>query len=146
VKTTLPLVVCLAVLVPAAGCRRAARCTVTAYGPEYLTYTGSGEQFNNACRQVLHELGYKEQLGENRFRHPYHADGGSTHKDHDRLIAARSYLQTKDEAGAEYKITIITLGRRDPIVILESTAPDRYQLINALYAEFAKQGIRVKPY
>ncbi len=145
-KTTTCLTVSLAVLTFFAGCRRTTNVAVTEYGPEYMTYTGSMEQFNDACRTVLHELGYKEDLGENRARYPYHGEGGTTHKEKDRLIATKSYLQTKDMDGAEYKITTVILGQHDPVVILESTASDRYKLINALNTQFQKQGFRVQQY
>jgi hypothetical protein len=136
----------LVAMVLVTGCRRIATCTVTEYGPEYMTYTGSGEQFRGACRQVLHDLGYKEKLSDTSTRYPYHAEGSSSHTDKDKTIAVRGYLQTKDEAGAEYKITTVRLGRHEPFVMLESTSPDRYKLINALNAEFRKRGIRVQQY
>jgi hypothetical protein len=146
VKPMTCLIASLAVLALSAGCRRTTNVTVTEYGPEYMTYTGSGEEFNHACRMVLHELGYKEDLGENKTRYPYHGEGGTSHKENDRLIASKGYLQTKDKDGVEYKITTLVLGRRDPVVTLESTASDRYKLVNTLNAELQKQGFRVQQY
>jgi hypothetical protein len=137
---------CLAALALVAGCRRIATCTVTEYGPEYLTYAGSHQRFDDACRQVLRELGCQEKLSETSTRYPYYGEGSSSHTDKDRRIAVRVYLRNKDETGAEYKITTIRLGRREPFVMLESTSPDRYKLINALNAEFHKRGIRVQQY
>ncbi len=145
-KTKLRLITCLIVVVLSAGCRRAATCTVTQYGPEYMTYSGSHERFNDACREVVHEIGYKEKVSENTTRYPYYGEGSSSHKDKDRLLSVRIYLRTKDEAGAEYKVTIVRLGRRDPFVTLESTSSDRFKLINALNAEFSKRGIEVREY
>ena len=69
---------------------------------------------------------------------------GSRTRTKDRTIAVRVYLRNKDETGAEYKITTVRLGRHEPFVMLESTSPDRYKLINALNAEFHKRGIRVQ--
>ncbi len=137
---------CLVAIVLVTGCRRIATCTVTEYGPEYMTFTGSHEQFDHACREVLHELSYKEKLSENSTRYPYYGEGASSHTDKDKTIAVKAYLQTKDDAGAEYRITTLLLGRREPIVMLESTSPDRYKLINALNAEFRKRGVRVRQY
>ena len=138
--------ICLAVIVSGTGCRRIATCTVTEYGPEYMTYTGSHERFNDACREVLRELGYKEKLSGTSTRYPYYGEGASSHTDKDKVIAARISMRTKDEAGAEYKITIVRLGHRDPFVMLESGGSDRYKLINALNAEFPRRGIRVQQY
>jgi len=137
---------CLMAIVLVTGCRRIATCTVTEYGSEYMTYTGSHEQFDYACREVLHELSYKEKLSDNSTRYPYYGEGSSSHTDKDKTIAVKAYLKTKDEAGAEYQITTVRLGRHEPFVILESTSPDRYKLINALNAEFHKIGIRVQQY
>lgn len=145
-KMASPWMMCLAAMVLATGCRRIATCTVTEYGPEYMTFTGSHEQFDHACREVLHELSYMEKLSDNSTRYPYYGEGASSHTDKDKTIAVRAYLKTKDEAGAEYKITTVRLGRRDPLVMLESSSPDRYKLINALNAEFSKRGIRVQQY
>ena len=83
---------------------------------------------------------------ENTTSHPYYGEGASSHKDKDRVIAVRAYLKNKDEAGAEYKITTVRLGRRDSFVTLECTSPDRYKLINALNAELHKRGISVRQY
>jgi hypothetical protein len=51
---------CLVAIVLMTGCRRIATCTVTEYGPEYMTYTGSREQFDHACREVLRELALRK--------------------------------------------------------------------------------------
>jgi hypothetical protein len=119
---------------------------VTQYGPEFLTYSGSREKFNNACRSVLHELSYKEKTGENSTRYPHYAEGASSHKEGETLVAMKAYRKTKGEDGAEYTMTTITLGNRDPVVMLESTSPDKFKLVNALNAEFQKRGIRVRQY
>ncbi len=145
-KAASRLMICLAVMVLSTGCRRAATCTVTQYGPEYMTYTGSDELFDNACREVVREIGYKEKLSETSARYPYYGEGSSAHQDKDRLIALRVYLKNKDEAGAEYKVTLIRLGQRDPFVMLESIGADRFKFINALNAEFQKRGIKVRQY
>ena len=145
-KMKLSLMACLVVVVLSTGCRRAVTCTVTEYGPEYMTYTGSDELFDSACREVIHEIGYEEKLSETSARYPYYGEGSSAHKDKDRLIAVRMYTKNKDEAGAEYKVTMVRLGQRDPFVMLESTGADRFKLINALNAEFQKRGIKVRQY
>ncbi len=144
-RLTLYLTVC-SVVVLLGGCGEASRCKVTMYGANHMTYTGSGEQFNSACRNVLHELSEKEDLGDNRTRYPSYGEGVSATREGDRPVASRAYLKTKDADGAEYKITTITLGKRDPIVILESSSSDTYKLVNALNEEFRKRGIRVKSY
>ena len=137
---------CLALAVLATGCRRTNELIVTQYGPEYLTYTGSRERFNDACREVVHEIGYQEKLSDNSTKYPLYREGAASHKDKDRVLSVRIYMQTKDETGAEYKITTVRLGQRDTFVMLECTASDRFKLINALHAEFAKRGIRVRQY
>jgi hypothetical protein len=111
-----------------------------------MTYEGSRGEFNNACRSVLHELGYKEKIDGNKTRRPYHGEGGSHNKDGDRVIFIESYMKTKDASGVEYKIVTYTLGKRDPVVILESGGSDPYKLVNALNAELHKRGIRVVQY
>ena len=40
-----------------------------------MTYTGSHQRFDDACRQVLRELGYKEELSETSTRYPYYGEG-----------------------------------------------------------------------
>jgi hypothetical protein len=129
-----------------AGCNRPAACKVIQYGPQYLTYTGSRERFDEVCRTVLHDLSYKEKVDENSTRYPYYGEGASSHKSDGKSIAVTVYLKTKDADNAEYKITTLYLGNRDPVVMLESTSADPYKLINALNAEFPKRGIRVEQY
>jgi len=111
-----------------------------------MTYSGPHQLFDDACRSVLHDLSYKETVSENSTRYPYYGEGASTHKDKDKSIAVTVYLKTKDRDGADYKITTIRLGKREPIVMVESTSTDPYKLINALNAEFPKRGIRVRQY
>jgi len=144
---TIGLVIFLAAIIGAGGCKKQrSACTVTQYGPRYMTYEGSGKEFSNACRSVLHELGYKEKIDENKTRHPYHGEGVSTNKDGERLISSEAYMETKDANGVEYKITTLILGNRDPVVILESTDSDPHKLANALNAELHRRGIRVVQY
>jgi len=119
---------------------------VTTYGPNYLTYTGSSQPFSDVCREVLGELGYKEVIDANSVRYPYHAEGVSSHRRDDAPIAVEAYMQTRDEEGAEYKITTVRLGNHDPIVHLECSASDRFKLANALTAKLAERGIRVQSY
>ena len=145
-RTAVRFMICLAAMVIAGGCREDVNCKVTQYGPQHMTYTGSSEAFNNACRQVLHDLSYKEQDGENSTRYPYYGEGGISSKDNDRILATTVYLKTKDADGAEYKITTLTLGKHDPVVILESSSADQYKLVNALNLEFGKKGIGVRQY
>ena len=145
-KTVLHSAACLVVVALATGCRSSKECVVIQYGSEYMTYTGPGKRFGDACRAVLHDLSFKEELDGNRTRYPHYGEGVSSQKDGDRLIASTSYLKTKDADGAEYKVTTIHLGRRDPIVVLESTSSDRCRLVNALNAEFQKKGIAVRQY
>lgn len=136
----------MAVMLCSAGCEPAATCRVTQYGPRHMTYTGPGGQFGDACRQVLHELGYRERVDDNTVRYPHHAEGVSSHEDNEKPIAKESYMKTRDGEGAEYEITEIRLGDLDPVVILESTSSDPHRLVNALNAEFARRGFRVVPY
>ena len=145
-KRALHLATCLVAIALATGCRSSSECMVTQYSSEYMTYTGPGEPFNDACRTVLREFSFKEELGENKTRYPYYGEGVSSQKDGDRLIASTAYLKTKDADGAEYKVTTIRLGKRNPIVVLESTSSDRYKFVNALNAELHKKGIAVRPY
>jgi len=145
-KTALSLTACLAVAILSPGCQRSNETIVTQYGPEYMTYIGSGRQFDEACRAVLREISYKEKLEDNGTRYPYYGEGSSSRKSDDKLTASESYLKTKDDDGVEYKITTIRLGTRDPVVILESTSSNPYDLLNALNAEFYKRGIRVQQY
>ena len=140
------LPVWIVVMLGSAGCERSATCVVTQYGPRYLTYEEAGGQFSDACRQVLHELGYREETGDNSVRYPHHAEGVSSHEDGERRIATESYMSTRDENGAEYKITTLRLGDLDPVVILESTAADSYKLVNALNAEFQRSAFSVRQY
>ena len=140
-------VVCVVAMAAVAGCgQQAAKCTVTQYGSEYMTYIGSRAQFNDACRQVLRDLSYKETVDENKTRYPYYGEGGRSFSEADKPLAAVSYFKTKDANGDEYKITTVALGKRDPVVILESTCEEQFKLVNALNAEFAKRGIRVRQY
>ena len=60
------------------------------------------------------KLSHKEKLSDNSTRYPYYGEGSSSHTDKDRTIAVRAYLKTKDDAGAEYRITTVRLGRREP--------------------------------
>jgi hypothetical protein len=137
----------LALITCLIGCKKGpAACTVTQYGARHMIYEGSGEEFNEACRSVLHALGYKEKIDENKTRRPYHGEGVSTNKDGDRLISSESYMKTKDANGVEYKITTLTLGKRDPVVILETIDSDSHKLGNALNVELHKRGIRVVRY
>ncbi len=145
-RTAVQLMVCLAAMALVGGCGEAAKCKVMQYGSQHMTYTGSSEAFNDACRQVLRDLSYKEQVGENSTRYPYYGEGGTSSKDNDRTLATAIYMKTKDAAGAEYKITTLTLGKHDPVVILESNSADQYKLVNAMNAEFHRKGIRVQQY
>ena len=145
-KVALHLVTCFAVIICTAGCGQTTKYTVKQYGPEYMTYTGPNQPFDDACRKVLHDLSYKEKLDGNRTRYPDYGEGVSSHNEKDRRIAAEKYLKTKDEDGAEYKITTLSLGKLDPIVILESASSDRHKLVNALNAEFHRNGIEVRQY
>ena len=145
-KTALHLVTCVVIIALATGCRSSSECMVTQYGSEYMTYTGPGKPFNDACRTVLREFSFKEELDGNKTRYPHYGEGVSSQKDGDRLIASTSYRKTKDADGAEYTVTTIRLGKRAPIVVLESTSSDRFKLVNALNAELHKKGIAVRQY
>ena len=145
-KTMLHLATCLVAITVPTGCQSSAECMVTQYGSEYMTYTGPGKPFDDACRAVLHELSEKEELDGNRTRYPHYGEGVSSQKDGDRLIASTSYRKTKDADGAEYKVTTIRLGKHAPIVVLESTSSDRFKLVNALNVELHKKGIAVRQY
>jgi len=145
-KRCVYLSICAISLAVLPGCRQKDVLVVTQYGPDFMTYRGPTEAFNDACRSVLHELSYKEKTGENSVSYPYYGEGVSSHKEGDTPIAVRAYLKTKGEDEAEYTITTVILGRRDPVVMLESTSADRHKLVNALNTEFAKRGFRVRQY
>jgi len=119
---------------------------VTEYGPEFMVYSGPKEEFNEACRTVLHALSTKVKTGENQISFPDYGEGASSSTEGTKQLALKTYLKTKDDDGAEYKITTIVLGNRYPVVMLESTSADERKLVNMLNAEFAKRGIRVDQY
>ena len=140
-------VACVAAIICLFGCQqRTVSCMVTQYGGRYMTYHGSSGQFDKACRDVLRALSYKEETDGNGVRYPYYGEGASSHKDGDRRIAVETYMTTKDETGAQYRITTLTLGERDPVVTLESTSSERYRLVNALAAELHRRGIPIVHY
>lgn len=130
----------------ACGCKTASTCSVTQYGPGFMTYRGSHTVFMDACRKVLHDLSSKEQLDSNRIRYPHYGEGGSSHKGNGRAIASEVYIKTQGEDGAQYKVTILTVGKREPLVQLQSTAQDPYKLVNALSAEFSQRKIKMTQY
>lgn len=128
------------------GCQDSAEVKVTLYSPKYLSFAGSSTEFHNACRKVLHDLSYKEQVDDNTTRYPFYGEGASSHKVNGEIVSLERYRKTKDEAGASYKITTIELAGLPPVVQLESTAEDRNKLINALFEEFHQRGIKVTRY
>jgi len=130
----------------ACGCKTASTCSVTQYGPEYMTYRGSDTLFMDACRKVLHDLSLKEQIDSNRIRYPHYGEGGASHRDNGRAISSEVAIKTQGEDGAQYKITILTVGKREPLVQLQSTAQDPYKLVNALSAEFSQRKIKLTQY
>ena len=136
-------------LIPAVtilGCGKKNEVSVTVYGTDYMTYSERDNAFDDACRVVLRELSYKETDDQNRTSLPYYGEGSQTFKDKDKISASKIYLKTKDEHGNEYIITTLKLGKREPVVIIETTNPDKFKLINALYNEFNKQGFKVAHY
>jgi len=133
-------------LVFGSSCKPESACVVTQYGPEYMTYQGSASMFGDACRKVLHDLSHKEQIDSNQTEYPYYGEGVSSQSANGRNIAVKGYMKTQDDDGAEYKITILTLGTREPVVLLESTSEDSHKLVNAINAEFAKRKIKVIQY
>ncbi len=130
----------------AAGCGLSTQCTVTQYGPNLMKFKGSGELFNNACRDALYQLSLQVKGEGNSTSYPGYGEGVSTHSADKQPIASIGYLKTKGEDGAEYKVTILHLGKEDPVVMLESTSSDPHRLVNALNAEFHKKGIEVRQY
>jgi len=136
----------VALQIIACGYKPALTCSVTQYGPKYMTFRGSDTLFMDACRKVLYDLGYKEQIDKDRFRYPHHGEGASSHRDNGRVISMERYMQTQDADGAEYKITVLTVGAREPLVQLQSTSQDSYKLVNALSAEFSRRRIKVTQY
>ncbi len=122
------------------GCSETKKCKVKMYGPDFMTYSGSQETFQEACRRVLHETSHKDSTS-----YPYYGEGGSTNKNENGdMIALRSHLKTKDSEGFEYSITTVKLAKKEPIVMLETSNPDKFKLTNALMKEFQKSGIIVK--
>jgi hypothetical protein len=130
----------------AVGCGSSTQCTVTQYGPNLMKFTGSSELFNSACREALQQLSHRIQGEGNSVSYPDYGEGISTHSADKQPIASIGYLKTKGEDGAEYKVTILRLGKDDPVVMLESTSSDPHRLVNALNAEFHKQGVEVRQY
>jgi hypothetical protein len=127
------------------GCKRSKICTVTVYGSDFMT-TDQKEPFNNACREVLYQLSYKEEVDANSVKRPYYGEGGKAVTENKKVIASKAYLKTKDEQNYEYIITSIVLGENEPVVILETTNPDKYKLVNTLLQEFHKRGFNVRNY
>ncbi len=128
------------------GCGKKDEVSVTVYGTDYMTYSERDNAFDNACRNVLREFSYKETNDQNNITLPYYGEGAQTFKDNNKTSASKTYLKTKDEQGNEYIITTLKLGKREPVVIIETTNPEKFKLINALYNEFNKQGFRVTNY
>lgn len=128
------------------GCNKKDEVSITVYGTDYMTYRAQNNAFNDACRNVISELSYKETDDQNRITLPYYGAGSQTFKDKDKTSASKTYLKTKDEQGNEYIITTIKLGKKEPVVIIETTNPDKFFFINALYREFNKQGFKVIHY
>ncbi|MHC5083670.1 MAG: hypothetical protein ACYTET_06990 [Planctomycetota bacterium] len=127
-----------------AGCRDTKTCSVKSYGSEYLVVSGNQKLFHNACRTVINELSYKEKNDDNRTSYPHYAAGNRTEKNQDgSLIASSSYMKTKDSEGYEYTIKTIHLSGKDPLVIVETTNPEKYILFNALCKELHKNDIPV---
>ena len=140
-------VIYLAVIICSAGCRQqTASCMVTQYGGRYMTYQAPSGQFHEACRDALRAISYKEETNGKGVRYPYYGEGALSHKDGDRCIASETYMKTKDEDGAQYKITTLILGERDPVVTLESTSSEPYRLVNAVGAELHRRGIPIVHY
>lgn len=138
--------VCIAAVAILSSCKPSTQCTVTQYGPNLMKFTGSSELFNNACREALQQLSHRIQGEGNSVSYPDYGEGVSTHSADKQPIASIGYLKTKGEDGAEYKVTILRLGKEDPVVMLESTSSDPHRLVNALNAEFHKKGIEVRQY
>lgn len=141
----------LLLLIPAMiifGCgKKEDTVSITVYGTDFMTYSdGTKSAFNDSCRTVLRELSYKEINDQNKTSLPYYGEGTQIFKNEDKTAASKSYLKTKDEQGNEYIITTIKLGEKEPVVIIETTNPDNFKLINALYQEFGKQGFKVTHY
>jgi hypothetical protein len=128
------------------GCGKKNEVSITVYGTDYITYSERDNAFNDACRVVLREFSYKETNDQNNITLPYYGEGVQSFKDKDKTSASKTYLKTKDEQGNEYIITTIKLGKKEPLVIIETTNPDKFKLINALYNEFNKQGFKVIHY
>ena len=145
-RTCISFSFCTFVLAFLLGCHNNKEVVVTQYGPEFLSYKGPRQQFDDACRKVLHDFSAQEKTGVNSIKYPYYGEGVSSNEKNGKTIAMQSYLKTKDEENVEYKITTIVLAKNDPVVLLECTGADRHKLINALNEEFYRQGIKVKQY
>ena len=127
------------------GCDESKSCRVTSYGSEYLTYSGDDKLFSNACQAVIRELGYKEKLDDNRTSYPYYVAGNRRDNNQEgELIASSSYIKTKDSEGYEYSIKTIKLSGKDPLVIIETTNPDKFILFNTLCKELNRVGLKVQ--
>lgn len=136
-KAILIFVSTLAVLI--GGCGNSV--SVKSYGPEYMTYSGDSGSFSSACRLAMDELAYKIVNDDKSVSYPHSAEGCSSHKCGEEFVVLKSYFKTKDKDGFEYSITNVKLSGKEPLVILETTNPDKYVLVNALMKEFDNKGI-----
>jgi len=121
-----------------------ATVVVTQHGPDHLSYRGAGEEFIDACRSAMQELSYKEQRGPNSTYYRDLSEGVSSSTEDGGMVASRGFLRTVGEDGSNYGITIVKIRGEDPVVMLESTSPDRHRLINTLLGEFHRRGFQVE--
>jgi uncharacterized protein (TIGR03067 family) len=117
---------------------------VTQHGPDHLSYRGAGEEFIDACRSAMQELSYKEQRGPNTTYYRDLSEGVSSSTEDGGIVASRGFLRTVGEDGSNYGISIVKIRGEDPVVMLESTSPDRHRLINTLLGEFHRRGFQVE--
>ncbi len=125
------------------GCSETKKCKVKMYGPEYMTYSGDHMVFNEASRLAMYELSYKIINDDKSVHYPHSGEVSSSHAVDGDTVVLKYYFKTKDKDGFEYSITNIKLTGKEPFVVLETTNPDKYILVNALMEKFHKLRIEI---
>ncbi len=133
VKFTIFGIVCIAFLL--SGCSAG---KVAVYGPEMMVYNGSSDNLNWACRTALQEMGVKEGAV-----WPNYGEGCSTNTTSKGTVTKKTYFTNKDINGIQYTITKYYMGKKDPIVILETTGSNKFILLDALITELKEREIKV---
>ncbi|MBN2589314.1 MAG: hypothetical protein JXA96_05605 [Sedimentisphaerales bacterium] len=135
------------------GCSSFKTFKVKIYGSDRMTLNKQYEDFNWACRTVMHELSYKEKDENGHEKEPYYGEGAENKTVSEKSISIgtenkivnqksvyrKRYIKTRDDEGYEYTITTTTYNKDNPEVVLETTNPDKDKLVNLLREEFIKR-------